>query len=328
MPARQSPGTSPTLRFVSQTRPVTKSAGCIGRLWPAGAVAACLALIGGAVATPLSARDNAPRRGSLVIAGGGPVPASILERFVALAGGPDKARILVLPMASASPDSGPSQAEELRGLGAAARSVTLSRDEALLPGSVDHLEGITGVWFTGGDQSRVTTAIGGTPFEDALHRLHLEGAAIGGTSAGAALMSPLMITGEERPHPGADDDLFDDIIRGRVVAVPGLGFLPGTIVDQHFVARKRHNRLISLVLEHPDHVGVGIDERTALEVGPDGRWLVLGEGAAIVYDARNARVSNAGPLAATDLTMHVLPAGSTYDPEAGRATLPAPARTP
>lgn len=232
-------------------------------------------------------------------------------------------------MASSYEESGPSQAEEFRGLGADARSVNLDRDEASLPASTAHLEGITGIWFTGGDQSRLTAAIGETLFEEELHRMHREGLVLGGRSAGAAVMSPLMITGEERPEPREgknekEEEPFDDIVRGRVVAVRGFGFLPGTIVDQHFVARRRNNRLISLVLEHPSHVGVGIDEGTALEVDSTGVWRVLGESVAIVYDARDARVATSGLLGATGIRMHVLHTGSTYDPSTGHAALPTP----
>ncbi len=229
-------------------------------------------------------------------------------------------------MASAYSESGSSQAEEFRGLGADARSIWLDRDEANLLASTAHLEGITGIWFTGGDQSRLTEAIGETLFEEELHRMHRQGLVLGGSSAGAAVMSPLMITEEERPDPGEgesekEDEPFDDIIRGRVVAVRGFGFLPGTIVDQHFVARRRNNRLMSLVLEHPGHVGVGIDERTAIEVGSEGSWHVLGKSVAMVYDAREAQVATSGPLGGTDIKMHVLHPGSTYNPATGQATL-------
>ena len=88
--------------------------------------------------------------------------------------------------------------------------------------------------------------------------------------------------------------------------------------------RRRNNRLLSVVLEHPDLVGIGIDESTALEVGPDGPWRVLGESAAVVYDARQARITPAAaaPLGVTGVRLAVLPAGSTYDLATGLATLP------
>ncbi len=257
-------------------------------------------------------------RGTLLIAGGGSLPAGIKTRFVELASGPDGGRILVLPMASGHPDTGPEQAAEFRDLGVPASSVTVTREGALEESSLAHLRGITGVWFTGGDQSRLTAAIGGTPFLEALRRLYHEGAVIGGTSAGAAVMSPLMITGEERRpakehDPDDQTDAFLSIERGNIVATRGFDLLPMTIVDQHFVRRKRHNRLLSLVLEHPDHVGLGIDEGTAVEVGPDGVWRVLGTGVIVIYDARRASVRLEGALAAAGITLHVISGGGRFD---------------
>jgi cyanophycinase len=146
-------------------------------------------------------------------------------------------------------------------------------------------------------------------------------------------MSTPMITGDEkrpggsRPPKDPDDSstVFMTIARDNIVTKEGFALLPGAVVDQHFVRRRRLNRLISVILEHPDLVGVGIDESTALEVGPDGRWKVLGESAAVVFDARKARVTPSGApaLGAADVRMQVLPAGSSYDPVSGKAELPA-----
>jgi cyanophycinase len=266
-------------------------------------------------------------RGSLLIAGGGALPPDIKKRFVELASVSGRARILVLPMASSHPDTGPEQAAEFRDLGAAeARSVSLTRADAERDSSREVLDGVTGVWFTGGDQSRSTAAIGETPFLAALHDLYRGGVVLGGSSAGAAVMSLLMITGEEhRPlkeHPPDDQtDAFLTIERDNIVATRGLGFLPGTIVDQHFVRRKRHNRLLSLILEHPDLIGVGIDESTAVEVGANGVWKILGEGVVVIYDARDARVQTTGSLEAADVALHVLSAGSRYEPRNGAVDL-------
>ena len=98
---------------------------------------------------------------------------------------------------------------------------------------------------------------------------------IAGTSAGAAVMGPVMITGDEIPPP-EDEKSFSTILSDNVVTTPGLGFLPGTVVDQHFVARKRLNRLIAVCLEKPDLLGIGIDESTAILVFPNGTFEVLG----------------------------------------------------
>ncbi|HET9982460.1 MAG TPA: cyanophycinase [Longimicrobiales bacterium] len=281
-------------------------------------------------------------RGHLVIVGGGPRPASVMERFVALAGGPKRARIVVIPNASgdvetaegrkAAAEAGDDFVAEMRKAGVEATSVLLTRAEAEDPASAKLLDGATGVFFTGGQQDRLTRALKGTPVEAKLHALYDGGAVISGTSAGAAVMSEVMLTGDER-HPGGVDRpdttlSYVTIARENVVTAPGFGFVRNAIVDQHFVRRKRLNRLLSLVLEHPALLGVGIDESTALEVAPDGRWTVLGNSIAVVYDARGARITAPGAvLGATPLRLSILPAGSVFDPRTGEATLPsAPAR--
>ena len=99
--------------------------------------------------------------------------------------------------------------------------------------------------------------------------------------------------------------------------------IDNAIVDQHFLRRRRHNRLIRLVLEREPHLGVGIDESTALSVSPDGSWRVAGASGAVISDARKSAITAADtPLGATGMPMHVLPAGSRFDPKTGVATLP------
>jgi cyanophycinase len=106
-----------------------------------------------------------------------------------------------------------------------------------------------------------------------------------------------------------------------VVTTEGFGYIDNAIIDQHFVRRRRHNRLISLVLENPRLVGAGIDESTAIEVRPDGSWKVLGESVVVIYDARKAKL---GPgtqaLGGSNVQMHILPSGATYNPKNGKAS--------
>ena len=274
-----------------------------------------------------SADPDAGPLGSLVIVGGGPRGEAITEKFIALAGGTGRARILVLPMASSLPETGPESVEEFRKHGVAAWSMNLTREQAMDPATARALDSATGVWFPGGDQVRIMAVLDGTPTASAIRARYAAGAVIGGTSAGAAVMSTPMITGDERAPGGARRDTtqsFITIARGDVVTSSGLSLVPGAIVDQHFLRRRRHNRLISLVLEHPSLLGIGIDESTALVIEPGHRWSIIGESAAIVYDARRARITPASApiLGATDLRMHVLPSGSTFDPETGDAQLP------
>jgi cyanophycinase len=262
--------------------------------------------------------------------GGGPIPPAILARFVELAGGRGRARIVIYPMASEYADAGLDLAEDFRMLGAEAERIVLSREQADTEAAAQRLQTVTGIWFGGGDQAKLTAALGHTRVEAAIHERYRGGAVVGGTSAGAAVMSTPMLTGDEL-HPGGDrppekdsGDAFMTIARENVVTADGFALISGAIIDQHHVRRRRNNRLLSVVLEHPELVGVGIDESTALEVGPSGPWRVLGASAAVVYDARQARITSASAatLGASGVRLAVLPAGSTYDLATGAITLP------
>ena len=260
--------------------------------------------------------SDAPR-GTLYIIGGGDRPRSMMEEFVALAGGPEKARIRIIPNASGDADtSGVRMTEEFKSLGVTDVShVLYTREQAERPGAERAFDGATGVYFTGGDQVRVTRALLKTPVHRALLDLYRNGAVIGGTSAGAAIMSEVMITGDEKINRDSVN-LFPMIRLGNVETVEGMGFVTDAIIDQHFVRRKRHNRLITVVLEHPRLVGVGIDEATAVVIGPDHTFRVVGESVVVVYDATGATAATtdaAGNLAASGMKLHVLKAGDRYD---------------
>ncbi|HEX6040894.1 cyanophycinase, partial [Longimicrobium sp.] len=162
----------------------------------------------------------------------------------------------------------------------------------------------------------------------ALHERYRDGAVIGGTSAGAAIMSDSMLTGNQvaagEDTIGYHGDEYPRVARRTIEVVRGLGFLPGTLVDQHFLRRERQNRLLSVVLERPSMIGVGIDEGTAVIVRPDGWWEIAGASSVLVMDARQAEVTPAEAplLGASGIRMLLLPAGSLYDPRSGRARLP------
>lgn len=265
-------------------------------------------------------------RGRLLIVGGGSQPEDLPPHFVALAGGPGKARIAVVPLASEEArETGDDKAAQLRELGAMAYVIVPTRDEAMDPAYAHTVDSASGIWFTGGDQSRVTEVLLDTPLLAAMQARYRAGAVIGGTSAGAAIMSDSMLTGNQMlpDSTGYYGDEYPAIERGVIEVVAGLGFLHGAIVDQHFIRRERSNRLLAVILERPTLLGVGIDEGTALQVEPDGSWRVLGASAVIIYDARRATVTAATQprLGASGIRMHLLPVGSRFDPRAGRATL-------
>jgi len=273
------------------------------------------------------ARSDAVR-GTLFIVGGGAQPRELVTQFIALAGGPGHARIAIFPMASEDTTTGPEKKAELDSLGATSFVINVTREQADADSIVKLIGTATGIWFPGGDQVRITKALQGSKALRAIHERYRNGAVIGGTSAGAAVMSDSMLTGNQFfPGMTAAVDSGNSskrIGRDVVEVIPGLGFLHNAIVDQHFIKRMRENRLISVILERPSFFGVGIDESTALRVYPDGHWQVYGASAAIVFDARNATITPAGAprLGASGMRVSVLPAGSTFDPRTGKATLP------
>jgi cyanophycinase len=266
-------------------------------------------------AAPMAA--DSPR-GHLVLNGGGSKPRAVMEKFVDLAGGRDAA-IWVFPTASGEPDTGDYYRDlfvnEYGCTNVAIAPVRTAQD-AQDPVLAAQVLAAGGIFFSGGDQRRITRALIGTPVGSAVREAFDRGAVVGGTSAGTACQSPLMITG---------DGDFTVISGDNVELWDGLALFPGVILDQHFVARSRHNRLISVVLEHPELLGVGVDEATAVWVRPDGTFEVLGEGWVVVYDAHTAQVlSRDGvggrrDLGARSLTTHVLLPGEVFD--VGRRTV-------
>ncbi len=255
-------------------------------------------------------------KGSLFIIGGGERDEAMMRRFVDAARRFGTGRIVVFPMASSEPkETGDGLVAELLKYGApGAASVILTREQALAEGSDRVLDGAGGVFFSGGDQSRQTAVLLHTPIHRRLLELYAAGCVMGGTSAGAAVMSEVMITGDEKRKPEEGKE-FQTIEAGNVVTTEGLGFLRTAIIDQHFVVRKRLNRLISLVAEHPRLLGVGIDESTAVVVERGRRFEVIGEGQVLVWDGARARVRTAadGRLGFTGMVFHTLLPGDRFD---------------
>jgi cyanophycinase len=199
-------------------------------------------------------------KGSLVIVGGGAWVDGIQDTFLELAGGKG-ARLVVIPTANGKADRPELltsyTAWKAKGVASVVVLHTLRPEQANDLTFVKPLTQATGVWFAGGDQSRLMTSYRGTGVERELKKLLSRGGVIGGISAGAAVMSPVMITG------------------GKALATVGEGFglLPGCVVDQHFMNRQRLHRLLGVLDQYPGYVGLGIDEETAVVV--HGRILTV-----------------------------------------------------
>ena len=251
---------------------------------------------------------------TLVIVGGGARPASVAAEIVALGGGA-AGRLVVVPQASGDPAGvGAAQAAEFVAAGFGAASFALGGPDA--DSTVALFERATAVFFSGGDQSRLVAHLAGTRALAAVRALHARGGVVAGTSAGAAVMSRVMLTGSESVNPDAADAPFSTVEPHNVVTAEGFGFVTWAVVDQHFAVRRRQNRLLSVVLDHPELVGIGIDEETAVVVTPDGALRVVGNRGVQVVDARGANVQARGRgYSASDIRLHLLLDGDVLTPE-------------
>ncbi len=248
--------------------------------------------------------------GRLFIIGGGEdrcCGAGVLEKFVELAGG-DRARIALVTTATGIPDEVHAEYEQVfRKLGVDDTRELRLHGRADADGDLAEavLRQATGVFFSGGDQSRIRALVGSRTNEVLAERLG-HGLVVAGTSAGATALGRTMILGGEGPEVAA----------ATVRTAPGLGLLDGVLIDMHFGERERLPRLLSAVALAPDHIGVGIDENTAVLVEA-GRFEVLGSGVATVVDPeRSTVVHPAGdydPITLFGVRLHLMPAGCVFD---------------
>ncbi len=272
--------------------------------------------------------------GTLLIVGGNEDrtgPMEILQRFIDLAGGKDQP-LAVLTAASEAPDDvwalyqaafadlGATDVTHIR---------TMQRDQADQETTASKVARARGIFMTGGAQLRLMHILGDTATARAMYTAFEQGACVAGTSAGASALCADMLVKGDAPHEPET---------GAIELGKGLGFIDGVIVDQHFSQRHRINRLLTIIGEHPDMFGLGMDENTALVVQRGVGIEVAGEGGANVIDCRAAYTNiNALPDGAKPVmlgvNLSVLPAGTAYElpaPGAPRSALtahatPAPA---
>jgi cyanophycinase len=237
----------------------------------------------------------------------------ILKKFLELAGG-EKAEVLIVPVASDFPEfAADVYTQAFRNLGVANPRVlrATSRQDVFQADADALLDGVTGVFMTGGDQMRLVSILGGTKFADKLRQLVREtDIVLAGTSAGAAGMSTSMIVrGESTSHPH----------KNSVRLSPGLGFLKNIIIDQHFTERGRISRLITAVSFNPYNLGVGIDENTAIILNTEGIMEVYGQGSVTIVDGSQityneiAEVGDNQEFSVCGVQLHVLRDGLIYD---------------
>jgi len=258
------------------------------------------------------AQTKAPK-GKLFIIGGGSRPDAMVDRIISEAGLLAGGYGVILPMSSEDPDSSIWYAQQqfIRKGIKTVYGVNFRKGQTYSTARLDSIRNARLIYITGGDQVRFMGVVQGTDIEKAIHDAYNKGAVVGGTSAGAAVMSKLMITGNELKHPEYSST-FRNMEENNIEIKQGLGFVEGAIIDQHFVKRSRYNRLISAVIEYPNVKGIGIDEATAILVSGN-TAEVVGDSQVIVFEnPRRSKVVRDGKLSAKGIVMNVYLAGEKF----------------
>jgi cyanophycinase len=257
---------------------------------------------------PKTKTKNGFKGGNILIIGGAEDKLNemhILKRFYHLSGA-SNASVLIIPIASDFPEVAANIYKTIfKNFGIKNVSIfyKTSSEQVRKVNAKKILDGVTGVFLTGGDQLRLSTILGGTDFEKLLKQKIHQGLTIAGSSAGAASISAYMITrGEPKDTPSQD----------TIRITPGLGILENIIIDQHFTQRARINRLITAVSYNPKNLGIGIDENTAIHINANGDLEVLGSGTVTIIDGKDvtfntiAEVDEHQPFSVVGLKIHVL----------------------
>ena len=264
---------------------------------------------------------NGEQRGWIIPIGGAEdkdANPSILQRFVELCGG-SEADIVVIPTASRLKDTGPRYEELFRGMGVAQVEVLDfdTRRDCQEEGRLARLARASGIFFTGGNQLRLSTILGGTHVARTIRLRNAQGVTVAGTSAGAGFLSEHMIAfGSEGSSPRASS----------VRLAPGLGLTNRFVIDQHFRQRDRLGRLTAALAYNPFAIGIGLDEDTAAFISPDDTLEVEGSGAVTLVDAHDLQFSSMAhadeddPVCMLGLGVHILIAGATFNLHTRRAS--------
>ena len=257
---------------------------------------------------------HSQENGKLVIVGGVQTT-EIVKKFVELAGG-NNAKIIVIPNAGSDPVKWSKvQVEEFEEFGAKADYLLFTRETADDEANLKKMGWANAVFFLGGDQSDLARDMLGKKLLSKVFDIYYDGGVVGGSSAGAAVMSEVMITGNELVNKDSTVS-FVTIEKGNVEVKTGFGFLKNVIVDQHFLKRKRHNRTIAALIEHPNLFGIAIDESTGIIVFPDETFEVIGNNQVLVYDptsGKDIREDKNGNLGISNMRLQVLIRGDRFD---------------
>lgn len=240
--------------------------------------------------------------------------AGILKRIIEESKHKEQSRVEVITTASKIPrEIGPEYVKAFAYLGANNVDVLHieKREQAMEPEVLERLKAADVVMFTGGDQLRLTSILGGTPFHDIiLDKYHNDDFIYSGTSAGAAAASSNMI------YQGSSSEA---LLKGEVKITSGLGLIDGVIIDTHFVQRGRIGRLFQSVVGNPKVLGIGLGEDTGLLITNNNKMEAIGSGLVILVDGREIKDTNltqvelGQPISINHLVTHVMSINDTFD---------------
>ncbi|MGJ8591906.1 MAG: cyanophycinase [Aquaticitalea sp.] len=261
----------------------------------------------------ITVSQNTDAKGKLFIIGGGSRPSSMVKRIIKESGLDTGGYGVILPMSSAEPDSAVYYAKtQFTKLGIKKiYGLQFVKDEKLSKAKLDSLKNAKLIYISGGDQNRFMEVVKGTQIETSIHEAYQKGSLVGGTSAGAAVMSKIMITGNELKHPEYNST-FRNLEDENIETETGLGLITNVIIDQHFVKRSRYNRLLTAIIEYPEMLGIGIDESTAILV--KGNTIeVVGESQVIVFKNSNkTSIKESGKLGAKGIILDIYLPGEIF----------------
>lgn len=253
-------------------------------------------------------------QGSLFIIGGGDRPPSMVQRMVAEAHLSKNDHIAILTMSGANPDTSYHYIKQdlLPFTTNSIAHFPFKKESSNYTPWLDSLQKAKLIFITGGVQTRFMNVVLGTPIYDAIHYAYRHGSMIAGTSAGAAVMSEVMITGDQIRNDTIYEGIVDRIESGNLETRRGMGFLKNVIVDQHFIVRSRHNRLLSMLYHHPAKMGIGIDEETAILVR-NNVAEVVGDSQVIVFSNPKKIKSNNKKIGIKELKMNMYMQGDRFE---------------
>jgi len=266
---------------------------------------------------PSPAQNTSPTpkntaKGKLFIIGGGGRPDMLVSRMLAEAGVDSTTYVAILPMASETPDSSFMFAsEQFLERKIKVLDCNFKKGEVLSPSKLDSLRNAKLIYVPGGDQNKFMAIMEGTQAQKILLEAFQNGAMVAGTSAGAAMMSQDMITGNQLKE-SEYAETFSEIKEKNVEIGKGMGLLKNAIIDQHFIVRSRYNRLISVAIEYPEQKAIGIDEATAILVKGDSAEVVGTAQVIVIENPKKSKTVLNAKLGANDLLLHIYLNGQKF----------------